>query len=78
MLMEDKKMSYLTMIMTHPQTKRVMDKLMKTKLGNDDMVMKVGFIAVALSIFTLWKTGVLQLVSDWISGMQTQSANFWT
>lgn len=71
-------MKYLTMVMTHPQTQKAMEKLMKTKRGNDDIVMKVGLIAVALSVFTLWKTGVLQLVADWISSMQAQSANFWT
>ncbi len=52
--------------------------VLKRKPGSDDIVMKVGFIAVALAIIVLWKSGILGLVENWITQMTTQSANFWT
>lgn len=49
----------------------------KRKQGSDEMVMKVGLIAVALLIFGLWKAGATQLVSGWIEAISQQSQQFW-
>ena len=51
--------------------------LTREKKASDELVIKVGFIAIALLIFAAWKTGVMNLVSEWIATMSTQSKSFW-
>lgn len=52
--------------------------LERKKEGADEIVLKAGLVAVACAIIVLWKTGVIELVNDWVKRMTEQSSAFWT
>ena len=52
--------------------------LSKKKKGADDIIYKVGFIAVSIAVIVLWKTGVLSMANTAIGNMTEQVTNFFT